>query len=151
MRVARAQGRRGGLLYDPHDPAEVHLAVTTNGHAWLSCLSDEEALERVARQSFVKEGFGPGAPTTIQEVMSYVATARERGYAPMVEGHQTGIAAVAVPIRRPDTGASIGTVSISGPMLRLTEQRLVSMTHDLRSSAEQLAVAASASPLFHLT
>jgi hypothetical protein len=42
-------------------------------------------------------------------------------------------------------------VSISGPMLRLTEQRLVSMTHDLRSSAEQLAVAASASPLFHLT
>ena len=46
--VAKAQGARDGLRYDPDDGARAMLAPTANGQAWLASMSDEEALALVA-------------------------------------------------------------------------------------------------------
>jgi DNA-binding IclR family transcriptional regulator len=53
--VAKAQGKRKGLRYDPDMGMEARLSCTASGHAWLLSMSDERALELVMRQ-------GLGAP-----------------------------------------------------------------------------------------
>jgi len=50
--VARAQGARRGLRYDPDMGMDATLSCTATGHAWLLTMTDEEALQRVARQGF---------------------------------------------------------------------------------------------------
>ena len=44
-------------------------------------MSDEQALELVARQGFGKpEDFGPKAPTTVKALLGYLRAARKRGF-----------------------------------------------------------------------
>src|SRR3954468_9046045 len=42
--VAKAQGSPFGLRYDPDMGQKARLSCSANGHAWLSCLTDDEAL-----------------------------------------------------------------------------------------------------------
>ena len=44
--VAKAQGATRGLRYDPDMGLSVPLSCSAAGHAWLSTMSDEEALAR---------------------------------------------------------------------------------------------------------
>ena len=70
--VARAQGATRGLRYDPDMGQDARFSCSASGWAWLSTLSDEQALELVARQGFgSREEFGPNAPTTVAEPVSY--------------------------------------------------------------------------------
>jgi IclR family transcriptional regulator, acetate operon repressor len=55
--VAKAQGLRKGLRYDPDMGQDARLSCTASGHAWLLTMSDEEALTLVMRQ-----GLGTTAP-----------------------------------------------------------------------------------------
>jgi DNA-binding IclR family transcriptional regulator len=147
-RVAKAQGARSGLVYHPDEGTEVYLAATSNGHAWLSCLTNDEATELVARQGLIREGSQTGAPKTLREVMAYVERARELGYA-MIEGvYVPGTSAIATPVRRPGTTTPIGTLSIAGPSLRMTKEHMEAMAKDLIAAAGQLGAAAIRSPLF---
>src|SRR5258708_1750834 len=50
--VAKAQGARRGLRYDPDMGMDARLSCTATGHAWLLTMRDDEALQRVARQGF---------------------------------------------------------------------------------------------------
>src|SRR4030095_12342068 len=45
--VAKAQGATRGLRYDPDMGLSVPLSCSAAGHAWLSTMSDEQALELV--------------------------------------------------------------------------------------------------------
>ncbi|MGY8706074.1 IclR family transcriptional regulator [Bradyrhizobium sp. 18BD] len=146
--VAKAQGAHSGLRYDPDDGAEVYLAAAANGHAWLACLSDEQALELVARQGFVRDGFGPGAPQTIQDLMHRVHRARELGYATVFDAYEAGTSAIAAAICSPHTHLPIGTVSIAGPSVRMTKLRLEEFAPVLRAAASELALSSSGSPMF---
>ena len=42
--VAKAQGARSGLRYDPEMGSEVRLSCSATGFAWLSCMTDKEAV-----------------------------------------------------------------------------------------------------------
>ena len=58
--VAKAQGTRKGLRYDPDMGMDARLSCTASGHAWLLTLSDERALELVSRQGFGQpKDYGP--------------------------------------------------------------------------------------------
>src|SRR5690606_39864662 len=58
--VAKAQGAKSGLLYDPDMGIDLRLSCSAAGHAWLMTLSEEEAIEAVSRQGFgTPEHFGP--------------------------------------------------------------------------------------------
>jgi DNA-binding IclR family transcriptional regulator len=147
--VAKAQGARGGLRYDADMGAEAPLAATATGHAWLACLTDERAIELVLRQGFGDAAVqGPAAPRTIQAVQERLRLARERGYAWVVDSSAPGTAAMATAIRHPATRGVVGTVSVAGPSVRLTEARMHALAPTMLAAAAELADACRASDFF---
>jgi IclR family acetate operon transcriptional repressor len=148
VRIAKAIGARRGLLYNPNEGSDVYLATTSNGHAWLSCLSEEEALHLVAKQGFSRDVDGPNAPRTIRGLLTLLAAARKRGFAKVFETFEAGTAAMAAPIRSPHSGKPIGTLSIAGPMVRMTDETMERFSSTLIASAAAIGEAASDSPIF---
>ncbi|NNU60800.1 IclR family transcriptional regulator [Ochrobactrum soli] len=148
--VAVAQGATGGLRYDPgqEQGVNVHLATSAGGQAWLASMSDEEALHRVAQQGLVNSNkpSGPGAPTTITELLKVLAQTRKRGYSISVNSYIIGMAAMAVPVR--SGGEVISCLSIAGPTVRMTPERMAELAPHLTRAAEEIGLAASGSRYF---
>lgn len=145
--VARAQGSRAGLRYDPEMGAAAAFSCTASGHAILQTMTDDEALLVVGRQGFGKVAdYGPNAPTTPTALLKALKAARKRGFSITIETFTPGMAAMAAPVRRPGQ-APIGAISIAGPHVRLTESRMLALGEDLLRAADELAATADASPL----
>jgi len=145
--VAKAQGAVRGLRYDPDMGLSVNLSCSSAGHAWLSTMTDEEALALVSAQGFGKpEDYGPNAPTTVKALLACLRTSRQQGYATIVEVFAPGMTAMAAPIRLGNS-AAIGVVTIAGPMVRLTEQRMHALAPALLNTTDELARARAGSAL----
>lgn len=145
--VAKAQGMRQGLRYDPDMGMDARLSCTASGHAWLLTMSDERALELVARQGFGQpKDYGPNAPTTIKALLGFLHAARVRGCAMIDEVFAPGMAAMGAPVLRRQE--AIGVISIAGPRLRLTMERMQALAPALRSAAAELGPISNASSLF---
>ena len=146
--VAKAQGVRKGLRYDPDMGMDARLSCTASGHAWLLSLSDERALALVSQQGFgAPKDYGPKAPTTVKALLGYLHAARARGVAMIDEVFAPGMSAMAAPVRRHQQEA-IGVISIAGPRIRLTMDRMHALTPDLLTTAAELAATSGASNLF---
>lgn len=149
--VARAQGARQGLRYDPDMGSDARLSCSSSGWALMSTLSDDAALALVAKQGLgAPEQFGPNAPTTLQAVLAAVHETRERGYSLTVDTYSLGLSAMSAPVRFTGQPA-IGVITIAGPTVRFTMERMQSLAPELLSVAQQLAAASGASPFFQLT
>jgi IclR family acetate operon transcriptional repressor len=149
--VARAQGARQGLRYDPDMGSDARLSCSSSGWAWLSTLPDDDALSLLVKQGLGKpEDFGPNAPTTWPDVMAQVQRTRERGYSITVDTYTLGLSALSAPVRFAGQPA-FGVVTIAGPSVRLDAARLEALATPLLACAQQLAAASSASPFFQLT
>ena len=147
--VAKAQGARSGLRYDPDMGMDTPLASTASGHAWLACLTDEQALELVARQGFRSSPTqGPNAPRTIDALLARLRAARKRGYAWVVESSAPGMSAMAAAVRHPATGGVVGVVSVAGPSVRLTEARMHELAPVMLAAASELSDACKSSEYF---
>lgn len=145
--VAKSQGARNGLIYDPDMGADAHLASSSSGIAWLMTLSDEQALELVAKQGFAKPGeYGPNAPLTMLDLLQRLNAAREAGYALTLETYAVGMNGMAAPVRE-DDGEARAVVSIYGPAVRFTEERMRALAPNLLRAAAELSVVGNASPL----
>jgi len=146
--VAKAQGARTGLRYDPDMGLSVNLSCSSAGHAWLSTMTDEQALELVARQGFGNpKDFGPRAPTTVKALLAYLRAARKRGFSMINEVFAPAMTAMAAPVRA-HNGAVIGVITIAGPLVRLSEERMLALGPVLLATADDLARASGASALF---
>jgi IclR family transcriptional regulator, acetate operon repressor len=145
--VAKAQGMRKGLRYDPDMGMVAHLSCTASGHAWMLTMSDERAMELVSRQGFGSpKAYGPKAPTTVKALLGYLHAARVRGYAMIDEVFAPGMTAIAVPVmRRKET---IGVISIAGPRIRLTKERMYELAPALLAAAAELGPISNTSSLF---
>lgn len=78
--IAKAQGTRTGLRYDPDMGMDARLSCTASGHAWLLTLSDERAIELVSRQGFGQpKDYGPNAPNTVVAFLDMLHAAQARG------------------------------------------------------------------------
>jgi len=149
--VARAQGARQGLRYDPDMGSDARLSCSSSGWAWLSTMSDDAALALVAKQGLgLPEEFGPAAPTTLQAVMDAVQVTRDRGYSLTTDTYSLGLSAMSAPVRFAGQTA-IGVLTIAGPTVRFTPERMQALGPELVSIAAQLAAASGASPFFQLT
>lgn len=138
--VAKAQGARSGLRYDPDMGAEAALYCAATGHAWLATLPDDEALACVARQGFtLPEERGARAPKTLAEVMDYVSAARARGYARTVETWAPGMASMAAVVADAHSSRVFGVLSISGPSVRMNEDTMHALAPDLLAAAAELS------------
>lgn len=149
--VAKAQGARSGLRYDPDMGTDVRLSCSAGGHAWLMTLSEEKAIEIVSRQGFGHpRDYGPNAPTTIKALTRILQEDRKRGFSMIKEMYAPGMSAMAAPVQRRGAPA-IGVITIAGPIVRLTEQRMLELGPELIAAANELALASSGSPLFNRT
>ncbi|MEP6876174.1 MAG: IclR family transcriptional regulator [Burkholderiales bacterium] len=146
--VARAQGARSGLRYDPDMGMDARLSCTATGHAWLLTMPDERALELVARQGFGSpEDYGPRAPKTVSALLKMIHAARERGFSLIDEVFTPGMTAMAAPVIKRGQDA-IGVISIAGPRVRLTVERMLELGPHLLAAAAELAASSSASAHF---
>jgi DNA-binding IclR family transcriptional regulator len=149
--VARAQGARQGLRYDPDMGSDARLSCSSSGWAFLSTFSDDAALALVAKQGLgLPEQFGPAAPTSLQAVMEAVAQTRERGYSLTTDTYTVGLSAMSAPVRFAGQPA-FGVLTIAGPTVRFTAEKMTELAPELISTAQQLAASSGASPFFSLT
>ena len=111
-------------------------------------MSDEEALERMARQGFGKlADHGPRAPTTEKARLVYLRAARKRGFSLIVEVFAPGVTAMSAPIRQRD-GDVLDVVTIAGPLIRLTEARMLALGPALLATAADIGGTSRASAFF---
>ena len=150
--VAVAQGATRGLRYDPgqEQGVVVHLASSAGGKAWLSAMSDEEALLLVGAQGLTRQADGQGqnAPRSLGLLIEQLAEARARGYATAVDSYIAGMAAMAVPVRYRGDGPVLGCLSIAGPAVRMNAERMMQLAGRLQLAATELGAAAAGSKFF---
>lgn len=147
--IAKAQGARSGLRYDPDMGREAPLYYTASGHAWLASLSNEDAIALVEAQGIGDpDDYGPNAPRSHDELVDRLNRARTHGYSWQVENAGAGTSAVAVVVCHPLDGQVLGTLSIAGPSVRLSEPRMHRLAPSLRQAAEELSQAWLSARLF---
>jgi DNA-binding IclR family transcriptional regulator len=140
--VAKAQGAKSGLRYDPDMGRDVVLHATATGKAWLATLPLEDALSVVqARGLSVPERFGPKVVRTLAALKRELEATRKRGFGIAEEEGEPGTAAIAAVIRGSSAASSpvVGTVSIAGPVTRLTAERREQFAKDVLAAAQELS------------
>ncbi|SYX90177.1 Pca regulon regulatory protein [Pseudomonas reidholzensis] len=145
--VARAQGARAGLRYDPDMGKEARLSCSASGYAWLSTMDNARALALVAQQGLGSvEDYGPQAPQSIEALLPRIEAARSVGYAVAIQTFADWMAAIAVPVVHPLSGKVIGVVSVAGPVFRLSEARLQQIAPALIAAAAHIQQLIPGSP-----
>lgn len=140
--VAKAQGARSGLRYDPDMGREVILHATATGKAWLATLPERTAVKIVRERGFgTLSRFGPRAVRSEAELRRELAETRRRGYGLAVEEGEPGTAAVACVIRASLSRDApvVATVSVAGPTVRLTPARRAALAREVATAARELS------------
>jgi IclR family transcriptional regulator, acetate operon repressor len=140
--IAKAQGARHGLRYDPDTGLNVVLHATAVGKAWLATLPEKEALRIVAATRFATpDHFGPNAIRALGPFRAALQETRARGYGTAIEEGEAGTAAVAVVFRASaDPRAPVaGTLSLAGPLSRFPQSRRAAFARTLAAAAAELA------------
>lgn len=139
--LASSQGAPPGLMYQPTMTGRLVLHATANGKSWLATMSNEEAIRIALRGGLGKPGrFGPRAISTVEALLAELDATRARGYGMAIEEAEPGVTALAVAIRAGSAGSAVGTMSIAGPLLRVTPDRYAEFHLLLRRAADQLGV-----------
>lgn len=133
--IAKAQGAKTGLRYDPDAGVDVYLAATATGIAWLSELSKEKALELVIQQGFDK---APHAPQTLEFLLKQIEETKEKGYAWVIDAYVEGTSSVALVVKNIATNEPTGVLSIAGPSVRFTAEKMEAVLPLLKQAAEAL-------------
>ena len=145
--VAKSQGSTFGLRYDPDMGQVARLSCSASGHAWLSCLPEEEAMALLEKQGYGRRrDYGPRAPESRTAVLKYLRLARKRGYAVTEQTYTPWMNTIAVPIRQQMVGEVIGALVITGPHVRLTEERMEELAPMAMEAARELSLALAATP-----
>src|SRR6185295_489556 len=118
--VAKAQGAKSGLVYDPDTGVDLRLACSAAGQAWLMTLPEGVAIEYVTRQGIGNpRDYGPAAPTTVKALLKVLEEHRKRRFSIIQDAYAHGMSAMAAPIQRAGERAT-GVIVIAGPSSRLT-------------------------------
>lgn len=138
--VAKSQGSRTGLRFDPEMGREVRIHTTASGRVWLMNQPTEMALRIMMQQGFGSSNqLGPNAPKTVEEFLVALQKTREQGFGLAIDEDEPGMSAIAVPIPGVAGGKPVGTVSVAGPTARLKPETLIGFLDPLRAAASELA------------
>lgn len=140
--VAHAQGATGGLVYQPSlSTNTVPLFATASGKAWLATLGMDEAVQKVMRNGGFREAhrYGPQVLRTTESLLREVKRTAHRGYGVASSEAEPGVAAVAAAICAVGDGRAVGTVSVAGPSVRLTGERVQELAPLVQETARELA------------
>jgi DNA-binding IclR family transcriptional regulator len=144
--IARVQGAKSAIRYDPLVGHDVPLYATAMGKAWLATLPEATAL-RIATAAGFRGGAGPNsvpgpnAVASAEELAIHLRDARERGYGLVNEEAEPGISAIAMVVRdsADRLGAPVGCVAVAGPSFRLGQDRLVGFVPKLKEAVDRLS------------
>lgn len=138
--VAKVQGSRTGLRFDPEMGDDVHLLATASGRVWLASQPMDAVLSAIVQHGFgPRESLGPNAPKDAETFLSLLESTRRDGFGLAVDESEPGMSAIAVTIDGPRGSPAIGTLSVAGPTARLDPERLKSFLEPLRETAAELA------------
>ncbi len=110
-----------GVTQKPVTGEYTHMHMTALGKVLLACQPDERVEEIVDTH-----GLPPATEHTITDretLFQELETVREQDFSIEDQERRDGIRAVAVPIRN-DNDRATGAISISGPMSKLTDERI---------------------------
>jgi DNA-binding IclR family transcriptional regulator len=145
--VAKAQGARQGIRYDPEMGQAVTLSCSAAGMIWLAGKSEEDAIRLVSKQGFgMPSDFGPLAPTTFKALLPMIELARKNGYATTQDMFLPAMSSMATPVHM-SNGEVRAILIIAGPMSRLTEERMKELAPALMATATELSDASGVSPM----
>ena len=145
--VAKAQGAKSGLLYDPDMGIDLRLSCSAAGQAWLMTLPEDVAIEYVSRQGIGEpKDFGPNAPTSMKALLKILDEHRKRRFSIIQDAYAPGMSSMAAPIKRANEFTT-GVVVIAGPSARLTLKRMIQFGPALLAAAEELVVSGNSSAL----
>lgn len=145
--VAKAQGAKSGLLYDPDMGIDLRLSCSAAGQAWLMTLPEDVAIEYVSRQGLgLPKHYGPNAPTSVKALLKELDQHRKRGFSVIQDAYALGMSSMAAPIQRPGEPTT-GVLVIAGPSSRFSLERMLNFGGALRAAADELAMSGNASPL----
>lgn len=140
--VADAQGATRGLLYYPALTTNtVPLYATASGKAWLATLPSEQAAFNVmANGGFDHvDRYGPNVARSMKALLRELKATARRGYGLAFNEAESGITAVAAAIRTSADVPALGTVSVAGPSVRMTEKRVHELAPFVLQTAAELA------------
>ena len=139
--IAKAQGSKSSLRYDPIIGRDVPLHVTAMGKAFLASMSDAEATTLVAKIGYEGDLIGPRALRTESELLNELQLARTRGYGLVEEEAEAGVSAIAMVVHDGmHAGApTVAALSIAGPTFRVTRERLESFEPLLSEAVKKLS------------
>ncbi len=139
--VANAQGTLSGLRYDAHAGRDVVLHATAVGKVWLASLPEARALAIVAQVGFDHDGpLGHRAARSLTAMRQHLRATRKRGYGEAVDEGEPGVAALAAAVHASRASGSpvVATVSVAGPLARLTARRRAELIHDVLAAAAEV-------------
>lgn len=116
----KAEGPEG-VTQKPITGEYTHMHMTALGKVLLACLSDERV-----DQIIEAHGLPPATQHTItdrEKLFEELQTIRDQKFSIEDQERREGIRAVGVPISE-DNGRPIGAISISGPMSKLSDERI---------------------------
>jgi DNA-binding IclR family transcriptional regulator len=138
--IAKAQGARSGLRVDPVMGQPVALHATATGKVWLASLSRESAMRIVFRDGFgTTAKDGPKVMQSVDALMAELDRTAARGYGLADEEAEPGISAIAVGIADSAGTRVLGTLSVAGPSVRLTEARRSELLPALQLAVRQFS------------
>jgi DNA-binding IclR family transcriptional regulator len=140
--VAHAQGATGGLIYHPTSTtATVPLYATASGKAWLATLPPDNAVHLVLKKGGFEDAdtYGPNVVRSIDALLQELGATARRGYGTAVSEAEPGVTALAVAIRSGNDGPAVGTVSVAGPAVRMTDKRIRELAPSVISLASELS------------
>ena len=111
-------------------PAEttgtVPLYATASGKSWLATLATEQAIKNVVKHGGFADAdsYGPNVIRSTEALLRQLRLTAQRGYGIALNEAEPGVTAIASAIRSGLDGVAVGTVSIAGPSVRMTESRV---------------------------
>jgi len=136
--IAHAQGATGGLVYLPAEVTQsVPLYATASGKAWLSTMTPEQSARKIVEQGGFEHAdrYGPNVIRSMDVLQRELRATARRGYGIALSEAEPGVSAIAAVVRSGPERAAVGTVSIAGPGVRVTETRV----HELAPRVVQCA------------
>ncbi|HET9045696.1 MAG TPA: IclR family transcriptional regulator [Casimicrobiaceae bacterium] len=140
--VAHAQGATGGLVYQPSLTTNtVPLYATASGKAWLATLGSERAIRNVVKSGAFDDAdrYGPNVLRSTKALMREVEATAKRGYGIARNEAEPGVTALAAAILARDGSPALGTVSVAGPSVRMTDGRVRELALLVMQSAADLS------------
>jgi IclR family transcriptional regulator, KDG regulon repressor len=124
------------LQASPSEKSKLALHATTGGKIILANM-DDKSIDKYIDEGMI-EKFTEHTITDADELKKHLMLIREQGFAIEIEEHVIGVSSVAAGIRDRERKV-IGAIAVIGPTARLTYQRLMAVTPEVKKCAQEIS------------